>query len=75
MQHNEIDTESLRILDHIEGYGDLIFEWDRRYGVTVYPEDESFTKEFTLTSRDHNALFDLIAEIDENPDLLKSEQE
>jgi len=71
MLDNQPDNESLRLLEYVEGYGDLIFEWDRSYNVRVYPEDESFVKEFSLDERSYNAVFDLIDECELNPDKLK----
>lgn len=68
---NVIDSESLRIQEFVEGFGELIFEWDRGFNVRVFPEDESFVKDFQLDSRDYNALYDLIDQCEQNPELLK----
>lgn len=66
---NDMDSESLKISEVIAGQ-EFIFEWDRSYLVKVYPEDESFVKEFELGSRSYNELFDLIDQCDSDPSLL-----
>jgi hypothetical protein len=68
---NVPDAENLKIQEHIEGFGEVIFEWDRSYNVRVYPEDESFIKEFQLNSREYTALYELIDECEENPGMLE----
>jgi len=75
MYDNENDSENLRLVEYVEGHGDLIFEWDRRYNVRVYPEDGSFEVEFTLESRDYNALFDLIDRFETDPTLIEVHNE
>ena len=67
---NTIDNESLKLQEFIDGFGELIFEWDRGFNVRVYPEDESFVKEFQLDSRDYNALYDLIDSCEDEPERL-----
>ncbi len=66
-----MDNEPLRIIEYVEGFGDLIFEWNRAYGVLVYPKDKSFVKEFTLEERTYNAVFELVDLCEFNPDILK----
>lgn len=61
----EPDTEALYIQEEFDGIGTVIFEWDRSHHVVAYDErEEQFRKEFMLDERSHNALFDLIDELD-----------
>lgn len=67
------EEESLRVEEHIEGIGELIFEWNRSYNVKVYDPEETFTKEFILNNRTASDLYDLIDYIERHPEELSPE--
>lgn len=62
------DGETLKIEEELDEVGTVIFEWNRSFNVVAYDEHEAiFRKEFFLDERSHNALFDLIDKLAENP--------
>lgn len=67
------DGETLKIEEEFDEVGTVIFEWNRSFNVVAYDErEEQFRKEFTLEDRSHNALFDLIDSVAQNPQELLS---
>ena len=67
------DGETLKIEEEFDEVGTVIFEWNRSFNVVAYDErEEKFRKEFTLEDRSHNALFDLIDSVAQNPQELLS---
>lgn len=68
MFENFVDAETLKIEEEFDEIGTVIFEWNRSNYVVAYDErEEKFRKEFLLDERSHNALFDLIDRLAENP--------
>lgn len=68
MFENFVDAETLKIEEELDEVGTVIFEWNRSNLVVAYDErEEVFRKEFRLDERSHNALFDLIDRVAENP--------
>ena len=62
------DGETLKIEEEFDEVGTVIFEWNRSFNVVAYDEQEvRFRKEFTLEDRSHNAFFDLIDSVAQNP--------
>lgn len=67
------EGETLKIEEELDEVGTVIFEWNRSFNVVAYDErEERFRKEFTLEDRSHNAFFDLIDEVAQNPQELLS---
>lgn len=67
------EGETLKIEEELDEVGTVIFEWNRSFNVVAYDEQEvRFRKEFILEDRSHNAFFDLIDEVAQNPQELLS---